>query len=466
MKDLTQGNIPKQIFYFTLPMLIGNVFQQLYNTVDSIVIGKFEGTEALAAVGSSFPIIFLLVALLMGITMGATILVSQYFGAKDFRMVKKTVTTTYIFLFFASLLTTIIGLTFSSNILLFLNTPPSVLPLAQTYLNIMFIGMVSMFGYNAISAILRGVGDSKTPLIFLIISSVINILLDLLFVGVFRWGVAGVAWATIIAQTSSFIFGLYYLRKNNSILYVSLKDLTFDKGIFAKSLKIGIPTGIQQTLFSLGMLAVQRMVNSFGEITMAAYTAAGRIDSFAIMPFMNFGTAISTFVGQNIGANKLHRVKKGYLTTVLMTTVTAAFVTITLYFLGEPLIKLFDSNPDVINIGLRKIRIVSTFYILIGIMFVTLGVIRGAGDAFVPMIISILTLWLIRIPVASLLIPYLGSDGIWWSFPIGWAVGIVLSLGYYSTGRWKNKAVIKHKPLVEVDEDDSEFKMEVATNAR
>ncbi|SHK12654.1 putative efflux protein, MATE family [Anaerobranca californiensis DSM 14826] len=465
MKDLTEGNIPKQIFYFTLPMLIGNIFQQLYNTVDSIVIGKFEGTEALAAVGSSFPVIFLLVALLMGITMGATILISQYFGAKDFENVKKTVTTTYIFLFFASILTTILGLTFSSNILKLLNTPPSVLPLVQSYLNIMFIGMVAMFGYNTISAILRGVGDSKTPLIFLIIASIINILLDLLFVGVFRWGVAGVAWATVIAQTSSFIFGLFYLKKNNSILYVTFKDLTFDTKIFIKSLKIGVPTGVQQTLFSLGMLAVQRMVNSFGEVTMAAYTAAGRIDSFALMPFMNFGTAISTFVGQNIGANKLHRVKKGYLTTVLMTSVTAIFVTITLYFFGEPLIKLFDSNPDVVNIGLRKIRIVSTFYILIGIMFVTLGVIRGAGEAFVPMIISILTLWLIRIPVASFLIPHLGSDGIWWSFPIGWMVGITLSLIYYNSGRWKNKGVVKNKAK-DVNEDKSEMEMEVAIDAR
>lgn len=454
MRDLTEGNIPKQIFYFTMPMLIGNVFQQLYNTVDSIIIGRFEGTDALAAVGASFPIIFLLVGLLMGITMGSTILISQYFGAKDFQMVKKTVTTTYIFLFFASIFMTIVGLLFSGNILALLNTPDSVLPLAQTYLNIMFIGMVSMFGYNAISAILRGVGDSKTPLIFLIISSVINIGLDLLFVGVFGWGVAGVAWATVIAQTCSFAFALYHLSRSGSLLSVNIKEMVFDMPIFKKSLKIGIPSGIQQTVFSLGLITMQGMVNSFGSTTMAAYTAASRIDSFAIMPIMNFGAAISTFVGQNIGANKMHRVKKGYITTLIMSSAIAVAVSVALFTLGEPLMKMFDSNPEVVAIGVRKIQIVSVFYVVVAIMFITLGVLRGAGDAMVPMFVSVATLWLVRVPVSYLLIPHFGSDGIWWSIPSGWMLGLVLSLGYYSTGRWKSKAVIKHdKKIIDQKEE-------------
>lgn len=445
MRDLTEGNIPKQIFYFTLPMLIGNVFQQLYNTVDSIIIGRFEGTDALAAVGASFPIIFLLVSLLMGVTMGATILISQYFGAKDFEMVKKTVGTTYIFLFFASIATTIIGLLFSKHILALLNTPDSVLPLAQTYLNIMFIGMVSTFGYNAISAILRGVGDSKTPLTFLIIASVINIALDLLFVGVFRWGVAGVAWATVIAQSCSFFFGLYHLSKTKSLLSVNIKEMVFDKLIFLKCLKIGIPSGIQQTLFSLGMIALQGLVNSFGSNTMAAYTAAGRIDAFALMPIMNFGQAISTFVGQNIGANKMHRVKKGYITTIIMSSAMALFVTISLFVFGEPLMRMFDSNPEVVAIGMRKIQIVSLFYVVVSIMFITTGVLRGAGDTMVPLFISMITLWIIRVPVAYLLTPRLGSDGIWWSIPSGWTLGLILTVGYYSTGKWKSKAVVGYK---------------------
>lgn len=443
MRDLTEGNIPKQIFYFTLPMLIGNIFQQLYNTVDSIIIGQFEGTDALAAVGASFPIIFLLVALLMGITMGATILISQYFGAKDFEKVKKTISTTYIFLFFASIAMTIVGLLTSSHILRFLNTPESVLPHAQTYLNIMFIGMVSMFGYNAISAILRGVGDSKTPLLFLVISSIINIALDLLFVAAFGWGVAGAAWATVIAQSSSFAFGLFYLSHKKSLLSVNIKDMAFDKEIFVKSLKIGIPSGVQQTVFSLGMIAMQRMVNDFGSYTMAAFTAAGRIDSFAIMPIMNFGAAISTFVGQNIGAGKIHRVKKGYLTTLAMCTAVSLFVTALLFIFGESLLKMFDSNPEVVQIGMRKIQIVSGFYVVVGVMFITTGLLRGAGDALMPMVISLATLWLIRIPVAYFLIPYLGSDGIWWSIPAGWVIGLFLSVGYYTTGRWKSKAIVK-----------------------
>lgn len=450
MKDLTKGNIPKQIFYFTLPMLIGNIFQQLYNTVDSIIIGRFEGTDALAAVGASFPIIFLLVALLMGITMGATILISQYFGAKDFEKVKKTISTTYIFLFFASIIMTIVGLITSSHILRLLNTPESVLPHAQSYLNIMFIGMVSMFGYNAISAILRGVGDSKTPLLFLIVSSIINIALDLLFVATFGWGVAGVAWATVIAQFSSFAFGLIYLSHKKSLLSVNIKEMTFEKDIFFKSLKIGIPSGVQQTVFSLGMIAMQRMVNDFGANTMAAFTAAGRIDSFGIMPIMNFGAAISTFVGQNIGAGKLHRVKKGYLTTLAMCTAVALCVTTALFIFGESLLKMFDSNPEVVQIGMRKLQIVSGFYAVVGVMFVTIGLFRGAGDAMMPMVISLTTLWLIRIPVASILTPYLGSDGIWWSIPTGWIIGLLLSVGYYATGRWKSKAVVKTPHLTDV----------------
>ena len=460
MSDLTKGNIPKQIFYFTMPMLIGNVFQQLYNTVDSIIIGQFEGSSALAAVGASFPIMFLLVALLMGITMGATILISQYYGAKDFEMVKRTVGTTYIFLFFSSIFLSIFGLIFSKHILVLLNTPESVLPLAQTYLQIIFIGSISMFGFHAVSAILRGVGDSKTPLLFLGISSVINIALDLLFVAVFGWGVAGVAWATVIAQTSSFAFGLYYLSRKKSLLSINIKEMYFDKEIFAKCLKIGIPSGVQQTLFSLGMIALQGLVNSYGEATMAAYTAAGRIDSFALMPIMNFGTAISTFVGQNLGANKPERVKKGYITTILMSTAISLFVTVSIFLFGESLMRMFDSNPAVVAIGMRKMKIVSLFYVVVSTMFITTGVLRGAGDAMIPMFISIVTLWVIRVPVAYYLSPRIGSDGIWWSIPSAWVIGLVLSVGYYSTGKWKNKVVVKHRPVVV--EEEEEFEKEPA----
>lgn len=359
--------------------------------------------------------------------------------------VKRTIDTAYIVLFFASVSVTLIGLVFSRTILVLLKTPAEVLPSAQTYLNIMFIGMIVMFGYNSISAILRGLGDSKTPLYFLIISTVINIVLDIIFVLVFRWGVAGAAWATVIAQACSFGFGIYYLNKTSSVFKFNPRSMVFDKEIFFASLRIGLPSGIQQMLFSLGMIALQALVNTFGTNTVAAYTAGTRIDSFATMPIMTFGMAISTFVGQNLGANKPERVRKGYITTLIMGSLISIGVTIFIYLFGNNLVALFNKDPEVIEVGSRYLRIVSTFYIAVCIMFVTTGVLRGAGDTIVPMIISLLSLWLIRVPAAWLLSSRMGTDGIWWSIPAGWTMGLILSVAYYLTGRWKKRVVVKER---------------------
>jgi putative MATE family efflux protein len=298
----------------------------------------------MGAVTLSFPIMFLLIAFNMGITMGATILISQYYGARDMDKVKKTIDTTYIFIFFASIVVTIVGLIFSGPILTLIRTPEDIMPQAKTYLNIIFIGMIFMFGYNTISAILRGLGDSKTPLYFLVISTIINIILDLVFILVFDMGVAGAAWATVIAQAAAFLFGLYYLNKNHEVLRFKISRMTFDKELFSKSVKLGIPSGIQQTLFSFGMMAVQTMVNQYGTDTVAAFGAASRIDSFATMPMMNFGAAISTFVGQNVGANKLERVKKGYYSTLLMSNVLSIIVGLTIVLFSKQLVAFF--NPD------------------------------------------------------------------------------------------------------------------------
>ncbi|GAA0728605.1 MATE family efflux transporter [Clostridium malenominatum] len=441
MSDLTKGNEGKLIFYFTLPMLIGNVFQQLYNTVDSIIVGRTLGKEALGAVGVSFPIIFLLASLIMGITMGSTILIAQYYGAKDMKKLKKTIDTTYIILFVSSLIVTIVGIVFSGSILRILGTPQEMIKNAQIYLNITFIGIFGMFGYNSISAILRGLGDSKTPLYFLIISTVINIVLDLVFILVFHWGVAGAAWATIIAQACSFAFGIYYLNKNHDILKFNIKTMKFDKEIFKKSLKIGLPSGVQQMLFSLGMMGLQGMVNSYGTDTVAAYTAASKIDSFSSMPIMNFGAAISAFVGQNLGANKPERVKNGYKATLLMSTVISLGVTIIVILFRRPLLAMFNTDPEVIKVGVRYLVIIPSFYTVISFMFITSGVIRGAGDTLIPMFISILTLWFIRLPIAYILSSKIGSDGLWWGTPVAWTMGAILTFGYFLKGKWKSKAV-------------------------
>ncbi|TFG82041.1 MAG: MATE family efflux transporter, partial [Spirochaetales bacterium] len=252
MKDLTRGNETTALISFAIPMLIGNVFQQFYTMVDSIIVGNFVGTEALAAVGTAFPVIFLMIALINGLTMGTMVLVAQYFGAKDFRKVRAAVDSGYIVLFWAGLAMSIVGVLSTDAILRLLNVPADVFAEASTYLRIIFSGLLAMFGYNAISAILRGLGDSKTPLYILIVSSLVNVALDLLFVVVFHWGVAGVAWATVISQGFSFIGGMVYLNARNEYVRLNLKTLRLDREIFIQSIRIGLPTGIQQTMVSVG----------------------------------------------------------------------------------------------------------------------------------------------------------------------------------------------------------------------
>lgn len=446
MKDLTKGKSSRLIFLFAMPMLLGNVFQQFYNIVDSFIVGNYIGEAALAAVGASFPIIYVLIALTVGISMGGTIVISQYFGAKDYDNVKKAVDTMFIFVIIASVLITIIGLLFSSTIFKLLKLPEEVLPDATLYLNIYFSGIILMFGFNVVAAILRGLGDSKTPLYFLITSTLINLSLDVLFVVVFGWGIASVAIATVISQGVALIASLIYLNRYNKFFRFSLASMKLDKNIFKASMRIGIPSGLQQTFVGLGMLALLRIVNDFGTDAIAAYTVAGRIDSFASLPAMSFAAALSTFVGQNLGANKTNRVVKGYKVTWFITSLISVSVMIVVMFFSEPLMSIFTDKPEVISIGQSYLTIVCSFYILFSTMFVTNGVLRGAGDTLFPMFFTLFSLWLIRVPLAYILSrPNLGIgiDGIWWAIPIAWFTGCIFSFLYYLSGRWKRKAVIK-----------------------
>lgn len=453
MKDLTKGNEAKLILVFALPMLIGNIFQQLYNTVDGLIVGNTLGKEAMGAVMLSFPIMFLLLSLVMGITMGSTILLSQYYGAKDMDKVKKTIDTAYIFMFFASIIVTIGGLLLSGPILTLIKTPADIMPQAKAYLDVIFAGMIFMFGYNSISAILRGLGDSKTPLYFIIISTVINIILDYVFILAFHWGVAGAAWATVIAQGISFIFGIYHLNRTHEVLKFNIKSMKFDKEIFKMSVKLGIPSGIQQMLFSFGMMALQTIVNGYGTDAVSAFGAASRIDSFATMPIMNFGAAISTFVGQNIGANKLDRVRKGYRYTQIISASTAIVLGLLITVFGRYMMSWFNQDSSVIDVGASYLRIVGPFYFVISMMFITNSVLRGAGDAIFPMISSILSLWLIRIPIAYALSRKLGTDGIWWAIPAAWSFGFIITSVYYRSEKWKKKAVVRYSEDSSVDRE-------------
>lgn len=444
MRDLTKGPEGSQIFLFAVPMLIGNVFQQLYNIVDTIILGQYIGDEALAASGAAFPVIFVLISLVIGINVGTNIIISQYYGAKNFAKVKRAIDTAFVFLFFASIALTVLGLVFSRQIWILIGLPENLIADATLYFNVYMSGLIFMFGYNAVSAVLRGLGDSKTPLYFLIISSFLNIGFDLLFVLVFHWGIAGVAFATVLAQAIAFGLCVVYLNRTHPVIRFRLHGLTFDWDIFVKSLKIGVPTGLQTTFVALGMMALVTIVNLFGTDTIAAYTIAGRIDSFAALPAMNFSMALSTFVGQNLGANKPHRVSKGLRATLWMTTGVSIVVSLIAWFWGKPIMGIFTQTPEVIEIGYAYLVIVSSFYIVFSAMFVTNGVLRGAGDTLIPMFITLFSLWVLRIPLSYFLSQSMGTDGIWWGIPIAWFFGLIASYMYYRSGRWKQKALIRY----------------------
>lgn len=444
MNDLTVGNESKQIFLFAIPLLLSNIFQQLYNVVDRVIVGRFIGTEALAAVGESFPVIFVMISLLWGISSGITVVVSQYYGAKDYEKVNRSVSTFFIFIVISSLIMSAIGILFSEKIFILLRLPQEVMGDSLTYLNIYLSGLVFAFLFYGTNAILRGVGDSKTPLYFVVFSTLLNIVLDIIFVMYFNWAIAGVAWATVIAQAVTVFIAMYYLRKKNNMIQFSLKKLQFDKKIFMQSMRIGLPTGIQQTFVALGAVAILIFVNDFGTKTVAAFTAAGTLDAFAAMPAMAISVAIATFVGQNIGANKLERVKKGFRSTLIFSVSISVIVSASMILFGKQMLTLFSSDPEVLNIGYNYLIIVSSFYFLFSIMFTINGALRGAGDTLIPMFITLIALWLLRIPLSYYLSRpelNLGSDGIWWGIPIAWLFGAVASYLYFRTGKWKTKKI-------------------------
>lgn len=455
MKDLTTGQAGPLIFKFAVPMLLGNVFMQVYSIIDSIVVGQFIGKEALAAVGASFPLIFALISFVMGIGMGFSIAISQYFGARDMGRVSRAIDTMWIFLAISSLVLTVIGLVFSRSLLILTGIPPDVLPLATAYFNINAAGFIVMFGFNGVSAVLRGLGDSKTPLYFLIISTVVNIVLDLLFVLVFKWGVEGTAWATVLSQAGALVSMAVYLNQRHPVIRINFRRYQFDQEIFGKSLRIGLPTGFQQTFVSFGMVALLSIVNQFGTVAVAAYTVATRIDSFAAMPAMNFAAALSTFVGQNLGAGRSDRVKAGMVATLRMTSVISIAVSLLAVAFSEGMMRIFTNDAEIIAIGADYLLIVSSFYLFFSAMFVISGVMRGAGDTLIPMFITLLSLWLVRIPVSWSLSKIIGIQGIWWGIPIAWFLGMSGAWLYYRSGRWKNKAIVKRVEVTpEKKQDD------------
>jgi putative MATE family efflux protein len=446
MKDLTKGRESTLIISFALPMLIGNVFQQFYNIVDSWVVGRYVGKEALAAVGTSFPVIFLMVALAMGIGMGANVLVAQFYGAKANDKIKLTIDTAYISLFVVGVLLSVIGIITANPVLRLLNVPSDVFDQASQYLKIIFSGMILSFGYNTVSGILRGLGDSMTPLFMLIAATIINIILDLLFVRSFGWGVAGVAWATVIAQGVSFIASVIFLNKTHDVLKTDFLHLTFSKSIFKEIFRIGLPSGIQQAMVSLGIMVMTAIVNGFGTVVLAGFSVASRIDSFVAMPAMNIGMALSSFTGQNMGAGETKRVSRGFHASLIIGLGITLVLSTAIFLFGNKLIALFTPNElDVIAVGHEYLRIIAVFYFLFTIMFIANGVIRGAGEAMIPMISTLAAMWLVRIPCAIIFSKLWGIIGVWYAMPVGWLIGTIIALVYYKSGRWMKKAVTNKK---------------------
>nr|WP_207711348.1 MATE family efflux transporter [Clostridioides difficile] len=428
-----------------MPMLIGSLFQQLYNTADSIIVGRFIGKEAMAAVSGANPIMFLLVAALMGVSLGFSILVSQFYGSGDLKKVKATIDTTYILLFIGSILISILGIVFGGPMLKLMNTPESVFAQSKLYLTIIFSGILFSAGYNSVSAILRGLGDSVTPLYFLIIATILNTVLDLTFIVVLRMGVEGVALATIMAQAVSFIISIIYLNKKHEVLKFKIKGIVYDNKIFKDGLRLGLPSGVQQMLFSIGNMALQFLVNSYGTSAMAAFGAGLRIENFISLPIMNLGSAVSTFVAQNIGAGENERVKKGIRESIKMTLVLAVTVIALILLFRENLIALFNTDKDVIKIGSSYLFIIGPFFLFIGTSFVLSSAMKGAGDSMFALISSIVSLWLGRLPASYMLSKFFGTDGIWMGIPFGWTLGLIVTVIYYKKGHWKTKAIVNHR---------------------
>ncbi len=441
--NMTEGPPWKLILRFALPMLLGNILQQLYNVVDSIVVGNFVGTTALAAVGTAFPVVFLMNSLFIGIGIGATIIISQYFGAGDQRSVKETIDTIYVTMFAVAIPLSVIGIFLSRPLLVLMNTPPDVLDQAVTYMQIVFLGTAATFGFNINSGILQGLGDSRSPLIYLSLATLINIVLDLVFVIFFHWDVAGVAWATILAQFFSFLYGVWHINHKQTYIRISCLDLHPKRQILLDSIRLGLPAGLQNMAFSLGTMVLQRLINSYQSTFMAGFNGASKIDAFAFLPLFTFSSAITTYVGQNIGAGRIDRVKKGIHSALILSGLICVVVCTLILIFASPLMRLFNSDPDVVAAGVGYLVRVVPFYLLLSTLFIINSSLRGAGESMIPLLATLISLWLARVPLAYLLADRFGRDELFYSFPLGWLVGLLIVVPYYLSGRWKKKSLVR-----------------------
>ncbi len=449
-QDMTQGSPWVNLAQFSVPLLLGNIAQQLYNTVDSIVVGRYIGDNALAAVGASMPVINLLLVLFMGISTGAGIMVSQYFGAKEKDHLSKTIGNCLTLTLLSSLLASVLGVWVTHPIMTALDTPAAIYDMACTYMIIIFIGLVTTAFYNIISGILRGLGDSVTPLLFLLVTCGLNIVLDILFVTAFQMGVAGVAWATVISQAVSAVLCIIRLLRMKDVVQVHWDNLKLRKFYSLQVARLGLPSGITQAIFSMAMIVVQALTNSFGEMIIATNVVVMRVDGFAMMPNFTFGMAMTTFAGQNIGAGQLDRVRKGTRDGMKMAVAVAVLLTVCILLFGRYLMALFTDTAAVIAQGQHQMNIIAVGYIAMAVTQVLSGVMRGAGDTMTPMWISLITTVIIRVPVAYFIayltrspeMPNGSADCLYYSLLFSWVLGAVLTGIFFRVGKWRTKGLV------------------------
>lgn len=446
VEPMTAGSISKRMIFFALPLLLGNLFQQMYNTVDSLIVGNFLGSSALAAVSSSGSLIFMLIGFLSGISSGAGVIVSRYFGAEDAKGVHRAVHTTVAFGLVAGALMTVAGVLLSPQILSWMGTPESVMPESVTYLRVYFSGSLGFVMYNIFVGILQAVGDSRHPLYYLMISSVINLVLDVVFIRDFHTGVGGAALATVISQVFSAILCFIQLLRTDDSYRLQVTKIRFDLKMLGQIVRIGLPSGVQNSIIAFANVVVQSYINAFGEMAMAGYGAYSKIEGFAFLPINSFTMAMTTFVGQNLGAGQLERTKRGARFGSLAAVILAELIGIVVFILAPQLIAAFDSTPEVVRFGVEKARTAALFYCLLAYSHSVASILRGARKAIVPMIIMMSFWCVVRVAFLAVSIPLTHSiQMVYAVYPLTWALSSIAFFFYYRRANWMRQGEMERK---------------------
>lgn len=440
LRNMTDGSPAEHIFYFALPLLAGSFLQQLYNMVDSWVVGNYVGDAALAAVGVGFPVIFMFTSLFMGISNGGTVVIAQYYGAGKLDRVRDAVDTIYTAFMAAALPVTVLALLLVKPLLFVLRVESGAYHEAWVYLMIVCAGLIGTIGYNINAGILGGLGNSQTTLLFLAISSLMNIALDLALVLVAGMGVAGVALGTILSQAFSWLFGLFYINRRYPDIAIRPFCRRFDRTLFRQIMEIGLPAGIQMSLVSVGAMVVMSKINSYGKEFTAGYNVGYRLDQLAFLPVQGLSSAVTAFVGQNIGARRLDRVRRGIRVTLIAAVIWSA-VMLVLIPLGPALVSVFSDTPAVIQAGTVYLKCIMPFYFLFSVMFCLNNAMRGAGDSLFAMLDVLFSLILVRVPAVYWIANHYGPDYMYYGIGVGWTVGFTLSVAYYLSGRWKRMSL-------------------------